>query len=48
MAKFVLGLIVFTGLVFYGGWIAGSLAHHEPTTEECLSVCIDEYEKMGC
>ena len=39
--------IVFAVLLFYAGWLAGSLVHHDPTPEQCLSVCVEEFEKLA-
>ena len=30
------------------GFITSKYATYEPTTEQCLSVCIAEFERMGC
>lgn len=49
MKKFyILGALVACGLSYYAGRVAGRLASNDPTPEQCLSVCVEEFERMGC
>lgn len=38
-------LMVFLLLGFVFG---AKIAQHEPTPHECISVCVEEFEKYGC
>ena len=47
------GLVVglFIAMLFFFGFIAGKYSQPqnvEPTPEECLNVCVEEFEKFGC
>lgn len=46
MKVFIALCVLFSFMAF--GFIMGAQSYHEPTTEECLSVCIEEFERMGC
>lgn len=39
--------ILTVGVIFFVGFITGGLVSHDPTPEQCLNVCVEQFEKMA-
>lgn len=46
---FIIGFVAgcLLAMAFVGGYIAGEITNQDPTPEQCLSVCVEEFEKMA-
>lgn len=41
-------IIIFIVGMIIGAWLWSQPIPYEPTPEECLSVCVEQFERYGC